>query len=228
VIAVEALLRWHHPSGELFTADRFIETAEETGLILDIGDWVLRVACRQAARWATDRPDQPITVRVNASALQLAERGLVDAIDVALGESGLDPGLLCIEITETALLNETSTARANLGAIRDRGVHIALDDFGTGYASLAYLRDFPIHIIKIDRGFTASLLTDEYERRLVAGIIALAELLEMSVTAEGIEQPEQAALLAELGCNSGQGFLFARALPAVDVEALFDTTFPLA
>jgi diguanylate cyclase (GGDEF)-like protein/PAS domain S-box-containing protein len=227
VIAVEALVRWHHPSGELYAADRFIETAEETGLILDIGDWVLEVACRQAARWADDRPDRPITVRVNVSALQLAERGLVDAIDVALSGSGLDPSLLCIEITETALLNETSIARANLGAIRDRGVHIALDDFGTGYASLAYLRDFPIHIIKIDRGFTVNLLSDDYERRLVAGIIALAELLEMRVTAEGIEEPEQALLLAELGCNSGQGFLFARAIPAADVEALFDRTFPV-
>ncbi len=102
-----------------------------------------------------------------------------------------------------------------------------VDDFGTGYASLADLRDFPIHIIKIDRGFTVGLLNDDYERRLVAGIIALAELLEMSVTAEGIEEPEQAALLAELGCYGGQGFLFARALPAVEVEALFDTTFPL-
>jgi EAL domain-containing protein (putative c-di-GMP-specific phosphodiesterase class I) len=104
-------------------------------------------------------------------------------------------------------------------------VHIALDDFGTGYASLAYLREFPIHIIKIDRGFTANLLVDDYERRLVAGIIALAELLDMLVTAEGIEVREQAILLTELGCASGQGFLFARAVPPDEVRALFDRTF---
>jgi diguanylate cyclase (GGDEF)-like protein/PAS domain S-box-containing protein len=225
VIAVEALLRWHHPSGEIYTADRFIEAAEDTGLILDIGDWVLNEACRQAAVWAEERPGRPITVRVNVSALQLAEAGLVDALDTALADSGLDPDLLCIEITETALLNETSTARANLAAIRGRGVHIALDDFGTGYASLAYLREFPIHIIKIDRGFTANLLVDDYERRLVAGIIALAELLDMLVTAEGIEVREQAILLTELGCASGQGFLFARAVPPDEVRALFDRTF---
>ena len=185
VVALEALLRWFHPDGSVWTADRFVDVAEETGLILDIGDWVLRQACVQGAAWAAARPDRPVTVRVNVSALQLAETGLIEAVDDALGASGLDPALMCVEITETALLRRTTTTAANLAALHARGISLAIDDFGTGYASLTYLSQYPIDVIKIDRSFiTEAAGPDD---GLVAGIIALATTLDITVTAEGVE-----------------------------------------
>ena len=165
VIAFEALLRWHHPDGDLRTADRFVDVAEETGLILDIGDWVLRHACGQAAAWASARPDDPVTVRVNVSALQLAETGLLEAIDDALATSGLRPDLLCVEITETALLRRTTTTAANLAAIHARGISLAIDDFGTGFASLTYLHQYPVDVIKIDRSFVGDAADSRPGRR---------------------------------------------------------------
>jgi diguanylate cyclase (GGDEF)-like protein len=228
MIAVEALLRWHHPDGEVWTADRFVDVAEDTGLILDIGDWVLRQVCSQAASWAAARPDRPITVRVNASALQLAEAGLLDAIDGALSTSGLDPSILCVEITETALIRQTATARDNLDGIRQRGIGIAIDDFGTGYASLTYLRQYPIDILKIDRSFITHITRDDHDRRITAGIIALATTLGITVTAEGVEHPEQATLLRQMGCPGAQGWLYSKALPPEEVTALLDHTFPRA
>ncbi len=226
VIAAEALVRWHHPSGELYSADRFVEVAEETGMILDIGDWVLREACMQAAAWAVDREDRPITVRVNVSALQLAEGGLLAALDDALATSGLDPAHLCLEITETALLRETTVARDNLAGIRDRGIRIAIDDFGTGYASLTYLHRYPIDVLKVDRSFITDITVNEYDRRLVGGLIALARHLELSVTAEGVETHDQAEVLRELGCPGAQGYLYSRAVPADQLAAMLDTEFP--
>ncbi|MEI7779201.1 MAG: EAL domain-containing protein, partial [Actinomycetes bacterium] len=220
VTAVEALLRWHHPDGNVWTADRFIDAAEDTGLILEIGDWVLRQACTQAALWASDRPDRPLTVRVNACALQLAGAGLLPAIDYALTASGLDPGRLCIEITETALLRQSATAASNLAGIHERGIGIALDDFGTGYASLTYLRVYPIDVIKIDRSFITHVATDDRDRKITAGIIALASILDIPVTAEGVEHRDQVAALLAMGCPTAQGFLYSKALPLEDVTAL--------
>ena len=228
LIAVEALLRWHHPSGELYTAARFIDIAEETGLILDIGDWVTRTVCLQAASWAAARPAGPITVRLNLSTLQIADDGLLDAIDVALAASGVDPHCLCVEITETALLRETATAHANLVGIRERGIKVAVDDFGTGFASLAYLREYPVDVLKIDRSFVANITTSDQSRRLVAGILALSDALDITVTAEGVETPHQAVALRELGCRGAQGYLFSRAVPADQVPALLHTRFPLS
>ena len=226
VIAAEALLRWHHPSGELFTADRFVDVAEETGLILDIGDWVLREACAQAAAWGAHRGNVPITVRVNLSALQLAESGLLDALDDALATSGLDPGRLCLEITETTLLRETIVARENLAGIRDRGIRIAIDDFGTGYASLTYLRRYPIDVLKIDRSFITDITTNEHDHRLVGGLVALARHLALSVTAEGVETEEQALALRRLGCPGAQGYLYSQAVPPDILGAMLGDVFP--
>ncbi|MDO8389716.1 MAG: EAL domain-containing protein [Actinomycetota bacterium] len=225
VIAVEALLRWHHPSGELYSADRFIAIAEETGLILDIGSWVLHQACSQAAAWAAERPDRPLTVRVNLSTLQLAEHGLLNAIDESLALTGLDPARLCMEITETTLLRQTATARDNLQGIRDRGITIAIDDFGTGYAALTYLRQYPIDVLKIDRSFITDITTDDHDHRLVAGIIAFARHLGVSVTAEGVEDEDQAAVLRSMGCPSAQGWLYSPAIPPEQVDALLDHTY---
>jgi EAL domain-containing protein (putative c-di-GMP-specific phosphodiesterase class I) len=210
--AVEALLRWHHPDGTTWVAGRFADVAERTGLILDIGDWVLREACVQGAQWAALAPDPALTVRVNVSALQLAEGGLLDALDDALKASQLDPKLLCLEITETALLHQTAVATGNVAGIRERGVRIAIDDFGTGYASLSYLRDYPIDILKIDRSFVTNIATNVRDARIVSGIIALARALKIDVTAEGVENQEQAELLRLLGCPAAQGFLFSEAV----------------
>ncbi len=226
VIAAEALLRWHHPSGELLTADRFVDVAEEAGLILDIGDWALREACAQAAAWTARSPGRPLTVRVNVSALQLAESGLLDALDDALMSSGLDPDRLCLEITETALLRETAIARDNLVGIRDRGIRIAIDDFGTGYASLTYLHRYPIDVLKIDRSFIADVTTNEHDHRLVGGLIALAHHLGLSVTAEGVEHEDQAAALRALGCHGAQGYLYSRAIPPEQMSEMLETVFP--
>ncbi len=222
VIALEALIRWHHPDGQVWTADRFMRVAEETGLVLDIGDWALHQACIQAAGWAAARPDRSVIVRVNLSAVQLSDADLLDSLDDALATSGLDPGRLCLEITETTLLRQTVTARDNLVGVHRRGIDIAIDDFGTGYASLTYLRSYPVDLLKIDRSFITHLTTEERDRRLVAGIIALARQVNVSVTAEGVEHPDQADLLRDMGCAAAQGFLFSPALAGDLVAPLLD------
>lgn len=225
VVALEALLRWNHPDGTVWSAFRFIDVAEDTGLILDIGDWILAQACAQGAAWNRGRGSRSVTVRVNVSALQLAEAGLLPAIDSALSASGLDPRLLCIEITETTLLRETLTARANLEGLHERGIGIALDDFGTGYASLTYLNTYPIDVLKIDRSFVRDVPRAD---SLVPGIIALAATLGITVIAEGVESADQASYLREVGCPSAQGWLFSKALPDAEVTDLLSRTFAIS
>jgi EAL domain-containing protein (putative c-di-GMP-specific phosphodiesterase class I) len=217
VIAVEALLRWNHPSGEMYTADRFIDAAEEAGIIFDIGSWVMAEACRRSASWNSGHTGTPLIVRVNLSTRQLADWRLLSVIDDALQQSGLDPARLCVEITETALLIQSATSEENLKAIRARGIRIAVDDFGTGYASLAYLRDLVVDVIKIDRSFVSNIANNQHDRQLIAGILALAHELGISVTVEGVEDTQQAAILLDLGCVSAQGFLYSKAIPARDI-----------
>lgn len=226
VVAGEALLRWHHADGETWSAARFVGVAEETGLISDIGDWVFSRACAEAATWAPRQDGHPIIVRVNTSARQLAEVGLLDAVDSALLTSGLDPSRLCLEITETALLNETVIARDNLAGIHDRGVRVALDDFGTGYASLTYLHRYPIDVLKIDRSFIKGIQVDNKDYRLVGALIAMANHLQLSVTAEGVENQAQADCLSRLGCLSAQGYLYSPAVPPDEFRRLLFTNFP--
>jgi diguanylate cyclase (GGDEF)-like protein/PAS domain S-box-containing protein len=229
LLAIEALLRWHHPTSGTLAAGAFIETAEETGMILDIGRWVLGRSCGQAARWHAERPDHPLVVRVNLSAVQLAEAGLLDDLDDVLEITGLPPHLLCLEITETAMLHETGTVRTNMAGIHRRNIKVAIDDFGTGYASLTYLRRYPIEVVKLDRSFVTNLTTNEQDRQIAAGIIDLARRLGIHVTAEGVEDTEQAAQLVELGCTSAQGYLYAPALTPTSLEALFpDQIGPVA
>ena len=225
VIAAEALLRWHHPSGETWTASRFVDVAEDSGLISKIGDWVLGQACIQAATWTARDQGNELSVRVNVSTRQLAEGGLLPAIDAALATSGLDPARLCLEITETALLSETATARDNLAGIHDRGVHLAIDDFGTGYASLTYLHQYPIDVIKIDRSFVTDITAHSKEYRLVGALIAMADHLQLSVTAEGVEHQGQADCLKALGCPSAQGYLYSEAVPPEQFRSLINERF---
>lgn len=220
VVALEALLRWRHPDGAVRPAGQFIEIAEETGQILDIGDWVLNEACLRAAAWSHLPGGEHLIVRVNVSALQLAESGLLVAVDEALRSSAVDPSRICVEITETALLRETATTRENLTGLRARGIRIAADDFGTGFASLSYLLQYPIDVLKIDRSFVDEITTNDQSRRLVAGIISLADALEITVTAEGVERSEQAAMLRSLSCPGAQGFLYSAAVPPDRVPAL--------
>ena len=218
VIALEALVRWNHQSGEVYAADRFIDIADETGVLADIGDWVLFQACRHSAEWQKES-GRARALRVNLSTSQLADSHLLTTLDEALELSGLDPMLLCLEVTESSLLRDNPTARENLAAVRARGIRISLDDFGTGFASLSSLRDMPIDLIKIDRSFIAGIDTDERDHRIVAGIVALAQRLGIAVTAEGVETEHQAYMLRAMHCAGAQGYLFARPLPAAQVAA---------
>lgn len=216
VRSVEALLRWHHPSGNVLTAGRFIEVAIETGLIIEIGYWVLEEVCASAARWQI----HDLIVRFNLSPRQLAEAELLSRLDSAVDRHGIEPASLCAEITETVLLRDNSVMRENLIGLSERGVKIAIDDFGTGYASLSYLRQYPVDLIKIDRSFVADIGTDESDRDLTAAVVALARRLGIDVTAEGIEEPAQADILKDLGCRFGQGYLYSPAVAADRIDAM--------
>ena len=216
---VEALVRWRHPTRGLVGPDDFIPLAEETGVILPIGAWVLEEACTQAARWGSfGRHSAGVSVTVNLSAQQLAEAPFVDDLRRVLAKSGLPAERLILEMTETVLFHDTSTTIARLEEIRDLGVRIAIDDFGTGYSSLGYLRRFRVDVLKIAREFVGS--ADRQEEWAFAGaIIALGRTLGLNIIAEGIEEEGQLERLRGLGCQYGQGFLFARPADAESVTA---------
>jgi diguanylate cyclase (GGDEF)-like protein len=207
---VEALVRWRHPTRGLVGPDEFIPLAEETGVILPIGSWVLEEACTQAARWGSfGRRGAGVSVSVNLSAQQLAEAPFVEDLRAILTKSGLPAERLILEMTETVLFHDTSTTIARLEAIRDLGVRIAIDDFGTGYSSLGYLRRFRVDILKIAKEFVGS--ADHQEEWAFAGaIVALGRTLGLNIIAEGIEEDGQLERLRALGCQYGQGYLFAR------------------
>jgi diguanylate cyclase (GGDEF)-like protein len=211
----EALVRWDHPVDGLRSPDQFIALAEETGLIVEIGAYVLRDACRQAARWARTYPEHTdLDVTVNLSARQLADPRIVDDVTAALQEAGLDPHRLVLEITETVLMQDREAAAATLWQLKALGVRIAIDDFGTGYSSLAYLRRFPIDILKIAREFVDGLGRDEHDDVITRAIVELAGTLGLQTIAEGIETTAQQNFVTSLGCDLGQGYLFSRPVDA--------------
>lgn len=218
VIGAEALIRWHHPTRGLVTPDDFIPTAEETGLIVEIGDWALSSACRQLKRWQDK--DRLVHIAVNLSARQLLEPCFLDSVKSTLADTGVATGGLTLELTESTLMKDTTTARNVLQALRDLGVEIALDDFGTGYSSLSYLRQFPIGYLKIDKSFVDGVGTDAEDTRVVSAIMNLAGALRITVIAEGVETPIQADKLGDLGCGLAQGYLFGRPQPATHMEAM--------
>jgi diguanylate cyclase (GGDEF)-like protein len=216
IVGVEALVRWERPGFGLVPPADFIPVAEETGLIVPIGAWVMREACAQARTF----DDGKMVVRVNVSARQLTEPGLIDTVTEALAASGLPPERLCVEVTESVVLEDGDRCVAALQALRDIGIGVALDDFGTGYCSLSYLRRLPIDGLKIDRSFVRGLGNEADDDSIVASVIDLARSLGVSVVAEGVETESQLASLRASGCDTMQGFLFAKPGPPEAVAAL--------
>jgi EAL domain-containing protein (putative c-di-GMP-specific phosphodiesterase class I) len=220
IVGFEALVRWQHPVRGLVPPLSFIPLAEETGLIVPLGRWVLETACRQAMRWRDARPDgPPLMMSVNLSARQFVQPDLVDQVDAILTETGLDPSTLEMEITESVVMDQSEVGIRTLHRLRAMGVRLVLDDFGTGYSSLAYLKHLPLDTIKIDRTFVAGL-DGEADRSIVEAVIALAHGLRITVVAEGIETEAQFEILRAMGCDVGQGYLFARPLPETEAARL--------
>ena len=216
VNAFEALLRWNHPTRGLISPADFIPIAEETGLIIPLGEWVLKEACAEAVEWP-----EHIKVAVNLSPAQLNNRNLVNMVKAALEQSGMSPHKLQLEITESVLLQNTFTTLATLHELRKMGVQIALDDFGTGYSSLSYLRSFPFDKIKIDRSFIQDLSNGAEPLAIVNAVAGLAKCLNMTSTAEGVETREQMETLQAIGCTEMQGYLFSKARPANEIHQFF-------
>jgi diguanylate cyclase (GGDEF)-like protein/PAS domain S-box-containing protein len=223
---VEALLRWQHRERGTVGPAEFIPVAEETGLILPLGRWVLEQACAQAASW-NRMSAQPITMSVNVSARQLQQPAFAAEVAAVLAATGLAPGLLTLELTESVLMQDAEAATAILVDLKRLGVRLAIDDFGTGYSSLNYLRRFPIDELKIDRSFVSSLDDGPTQSAVVLSILRLSETLNLETVAEGIEEPSQLALLRELGANLGQGYLFARPMDTDAMAALIAADAPL-
>jgi EAL domain-containing protein (putative c-di-GMP-specific phosphodiesterase class I) len=222
VDGVEALVRWRHPQRGLVPPGEFIPAAEASGLVRPLGAWVLAEACRQARAWRD--AGLTLVVAVNLSPSELRHGGVLHAIDSALRASGLDPGLLELEITEGLLLEHAEGATDRiLHGLAARGVRLSLDDFGTGYSSLAYLRRLPVQRIKIDRSFVRDIGTDPEDEAVVQAIVSLGHTLGKEVVAEGVESEAQLGFLRELGCDAAQGFLLARPQAAAEVERLLAT-----
>jgi diguanylate cyclase (GGDEF)-like protein/PAS domain S-box-containing protein len=219
IIGVEALLRWNDRERGQVQPAHFIPLAEDTGLIVPIGEWVLREACRQAQVWRNAGLG-PLTMAVNLSARQFRQKGLVQLISSVLAESGLPPACLELEITESTMMHRAEEAAAGLRDLHALGVQISLDDFGTGYSSLAYLHRFPVHTLKVDQSFVRDIKSDRDDAAIVSTVITLARQLELKSLAEGVETKEQLAFLRTRGCDSFQGYLFCHPLPAAQIEAL--------
>jgi diguanylate cyclase (GGDEF)-like protein len=229
VHGLEALIRWKHPVHGMISPLDFVPLAEETGMIRALGDWVLRTACEATRGWQLEpgHDGERLTIGVNLSARELHEPGLVDCVAAALHGSGLAPEDLTLEITESVLMNDTDAAIARLRELKALGVRLAIDDFGTGYSSLSYLKHLPVDIVKIDKEFVDDIARGPQEAALAGTIVALSETLHLKTVAEGIEDADQLRALRRLGCDYGQGYLFAKPMPAEETGALLrgDRTF---
>jgi len=228
IVGAEALLRWEHPKLGVVAPADFVPVAEQTGLILPIGRWVLEEACREAVRWSNVcAADPPPYVTVNLSVRQFSDPDLVDVLRDILERTGLDPAQLGLEITESAVMDEIDSPLDTLKALKDVGVRLLLDDFGTGYSSLSYLRTFPFDTLKVDRMFVADLDEQTGDAAILEAVVAMASALGIAVVAEGVETKEQLARLSLLGYDFAQGYYFARPRPAEEVRGLFGRA-PLA
>jgi EAL domain-containing protein (putative c-di-GMP-specific phosphodiesterase class I) len=223
LVGMEALIRWRHPDKGFISPAVFIPVAEETGMIMEIGEWVIQEACRQSAEWR-DKGYKPIRISVNLSAKQLKDERLPEIIASNIFDTGLEAKYLGVELTESAIILEPEMALVRLQNIKSLGVKLSLDDFGTGYSSLSYLKRFPIDTLKIDQAFIRDVKVDHEDAALVKAIIAMAHGLGMDVVAEGVELQEQLEFLGAHSCDTIQGFLFSRPLPAEEIEGMLNKT----
>ena len=227
-VGVEALVRWRHPTRGLLAPIEFIPHAEETGLIVPLGEVVLEKACAQAHLWAEMRPgDPPLTMSVNLSPAQLLSPTLLAAVECALEHSSLEPGSLCLEITERTLMVDGPATAASIAALSGMGIRLAIDDFGTGYSSLSYLRLLPVDSLKVDAIFVEGLGRRRDDKAIVGAVIDMAHALGMGVVAEGVESARQVSQLRELDCDQAQGYRFARPTPAGDLREVIRRPRPL-
>jgi diguanylate cyclase (GGDEF)-like protein len=220
VVEVEALVRWQHPERGLLPPADFIAVAEETGLIVPLGQWVLEEGCRQAAAWRAQLGNRAPVMSINLSARQFQRPELLFDIRRALHAAQLEPSALKLEITESVAMHDAESTIETLESLKSLGIRLAIDDFGTGYSSLSYLKRFPVDTLKVDRSFVDGLGQDSQDTAIVQSIVALAKALGLSVTGEGIETDLQRQLLRDLGCERAQGYLFARPCPATDLDTL--------
>ncbi|MEK1840078.1 MAG: bifunctional diguanylate cyclase/phosphodiesterase, partial [Pseudomonas sp.] len=219
IIGVEALIRWQHPELGMVSPIKFIPQAEETGLIVPIGDWVIHTACRQNKAWQ-DAGWPPITMSVNISARQFIERDLIDRVRHALQETGLDPRYLELELTESLIMQDLQQAISKMKELQSMGISLSIDDFGTGYSSLAALKSFPIARLKIDQSFVRDLPDNENDKAIATAVISLGHKLNLKVIAEGVETEEQQTFLRENGCDEIQGHFFSSAVSAEEISLL--------
>lgn len=220
IVGAEALVRWQHPRRGVLSPSGFIPVAEESGLIVPLGRWVLAEGCRQANRWRALRPEDPISVSVNVSAAELEREDFVDHVQGVLIQTGVDPALVVLEITESTLMRDVKEASRRLAALKNLGVRLALDDFGTGYSSLSYLKRFPMDVLKIDQSFVQGLSAGPEESALARAIVQIGRTLKMRTVAEGIETAEEMQRLRGLGCELGQGFHLSRPVPPDEIAAM--------
>jgi EAL domain-containing protein (putative c-di-GMP-specific phosphodiesterase class I) len=214
IVGWEALVRWEHPEGHLLLPAEFVPLAEETGMIIPLGRWVLREACRQAKEWQTRfSRDSTLAIGVNVSARQFQHPTLIEEVSDALEETRLDPSSLVLEITESMAMEDASFSVSVLRELKDLGLKIAIDDFGTGYSSLSYLKRFPVDVIKIDRSIVEGLERDSADAAIVSAVITMAHALGLEAVAEGVETSEEFAKLRTLGCDIGQGYYWWKPRP---------------
>jgi EAL domain-containing protein (putative c-di-GMP-specific phosphodiesterase class I) len=218
--SVEALLRWENSRLGPFTTEEFIALADETGLIVPIGRWVMQKACRQAKVWQALRPG--FRIAVNVSSKQIEEASFVQMIDQTLQENGIDPHTLELEITERLLMEDNLRNNSVLRSLKERGIKISVDDFGTGFSSLSYLKHFPVDSLKIDKIFIKCLPDDQHDAAIASAIIGMAHSLDLQVIAEGVETESQRDFLKNLGCNCGQGFLFSEPVSPEKLTQMLD------
>jgi diguanylate cyclase (GGDEF)-like protein len=227
IVGLEALIRWDHPERGVVEPSEFLWLAEETGLITRIGEWVLRQSCLQARAWGV-RNGRPLRVTVNLSGRQHRDPGLVDLVERVLTETRTEPAALCLEITESVAVDDTETATATLSRLKELGVRLSIDEFGTGNSSLGSLKRFPLDMLKIDRSFVIGIDSDAEDVAIVTAIINLAHSLGLETIADGVERKDQLDTLRELGCETGQGFYFARPRPSEAIAELLGSREPVA
>ena len=221
IVAMEALVRWVHPERGLVPPLEFISIAEETGLIIPLGEWVMRKACEQAVAWQ-QAGLTPTRMAVNVASQQLTQSDLVTTVKHVLDATGLDGRFLEVEITESSLMSDVESTTKTLWDLKETGLSLSVDDFGTGYSSMSYLKRFPLDALKIDRSFVRDLTVDANDAAITKAVIALARALDLSTIAEGVEQEEQLAFLREQGCDLIQGFLISQPMPADEIGKILE------